>query len=1757
MITYSSVRIYIASQASILPNGFYNVVGIYGPLVGTSTDPYHIDRDFNNPVIRVNGLYYYLTYNEADGFRPNLLEVGMMDNMYVPSDSAMAIYYMQPDDSHLISNYDYPLGANIVIDNLDRLYTAYRTVTVSIYDDYAIENYGGIIDNHNIIDVIDADLVLAATNPDNIIIAPVEGNVESLYRFELTLPDTLADVDISLLRKIALYDYNTRNIAVGVDVNSLTYTLGSNKVTFTLVTEIEAPSTYFLYLPSRAFTYSSGPKSSMAMFAYTIKSTQGGGSIYEFYYSPTQTKKLSKVTITFYNLMSITGVSYIGDLQLEKPDGYTENISCTDGAFEAVGNEVRVNLPEEYENFTNEPVTYTLVIPADKIQLQPGVWVANPLRLQIVVIGNSGQLPTENPNYTIEYLPESGDVYGVSYINLFIKFAEGITGSVSLAPGRHYGEIIVSPDALELQQLDYVGNVTAKRDYLDEQNRQTFEFDCRFTQRNNTLSKYIVYIPAELFEITIYDGVTPQTVYNQEYRIIYSIIPSPGSDEGGDSTGSSSFDYKLLTFIGSSDVESSNIARRLGSSDTIIANKLNLTQILVSPCLTVTYLDHENGEAITGKEILALSPGDVMSVNIRATYYNADHVEVSTTSSVDYGYLAGNVSQVDLSSIFPVFRSSGYPSYFRLTFIFNYNQTEIQKEVEIQVLPNFVYNNVCDNLGWRRNLRFDLYTGQQTTSQYGCMFLTNQYDCVLNYTIPGDGEEQQDVTKYIAELVPTTKVRTGNLSGIYNDTFGANQPQGYGLYGENVYLTGNFYLNNGKSLVDISDDILMAVGNIREAQDRLNNLDTSVKATIEALTLRQESFENGLDANIKNYISTNKNAVLKIGLDYSLWSLGNAGIAMINPNATYKFDPISGNYTVDESTVGDGDEYITLQGSKIKFSTYNKKRFNGINYIEVIFTKDRPESWRYENNIYVPYNISGQKIKFYKGYVATLPQYVDSVPVEDTTTEFLKFVAFNISEIVDLSIFTATEETNGDSTSLEFYTFSNYYSATQNSQNNPVYILGADENGNETLVNAAEIVQSDYVYYVPRVTFAGMFKDGKFNADYIDAKNIIAVDISTLTEEPELDESGNPITDEETGEPVMKKVQKYRKNPDFNPTLPIRLDNYPVYKYNEDSPDLTANFAVVSGTTGKITARGADINGALVIGDTYSENSEYLLLTDGNSENYKELADSLGFYIVNRTNTVDKIVAKFGGAVRKNPLEQFTGTVETLELATQKDVPVDNILYEPFKDRSTETGVDELSTWYPPDMYSDMYACMEGSTYETYHMYYKRSHDSTDDTVIEMTDLQFTLGAGKNKSLRATSGEIELGIRANDIPQNGVVDCSYYATIYVTLGVFADGRRVATLDNFSLTTQSATYSHRTYRLDTVREVNIKNNTENSVTYTIGITALASFSCEDSNDNPPNPCKRFDNFVNISVSGYAKLKKNAKFVLGRQEFRTELFGNGLIVGYDPNNYFAVYYKEATESYEKNQMSLDFQSRGWGMKYLDGSIYNWVSGMAMKSYVPILQGKIDNASSDPDHPCYVFSGTSLFYDGRSYISYNGQNAKKPMKYIPYFSDYTNTSGAWFWKRTTDERGKPYNLQITGASSGIDSIEYQGIYDSNHDLYVFSEGATIIIFGERWEEKLGYGFLGNSTAKNGSKLKTIVTATGIGKETGGDHYLKTSGPLYATVSAVYGQTDRITASSTERFTYNGNEVPIYDFIQVLTADDASINQGAFYITVYYCPN
>lgn len=135
------------------------------------------------------------------------------------------------------------------------------------------------------------------------------------------------------------------------------------------------------------------------------------------------------------------------------------------------------------------------------------------------------------------------------------------------------------------------------------------------------------------------------------------------------------------------------------------------------------------------------------------------------------------------------------------------------------------------------------------------------------------------------ELKPIVQTRLGNLSGIYNEKFKNKQPKGYGLYGSNVYLTGEFYLNNGKSLADFSDSITLAVGNLNTKVDGIINNDVG---------LQVDSYLNSNYGSALQLLSDEENRTALAAL-----TSGNAGLFVWN----------------------DGDESgINLNADKIRFT---------------------------------------------------------------------------------------------------------------------------------------------------------------------------------------------------------------------------------------------------------------------------------------------------------------------------------------------------------------------------------------------------------------------------------------------------------------------------------------------------------------------------------------------------------------------------------------------------------------------------------------------------------------------------------------------------------------------------------------------------------------------------------------------------------------------------------------------------------------------
>jgi len=58
----------------------------------------------------------------------------------------------------------------------------------------------------------------------------------------------------------------------------------------------------------------------------------------------------------------------------------------------------------------------------------------------------------------------------------------------------------------------------------------------------------------------------------------------------------------------------------------------------------------------------------------------------------------------------------------------------------------------------------------------------------------------------VVETSDLLKCRLGNLSGIYEPSFKIKQPHGFGLYSNNVFLKGEFYLENGDTLINFDEN---------------------------------------------------------------------------------------------------------------------------------------------------------------------------------------------------------------------------------------------------------------------------------------------------------------------------------------------------------------------------------------------------------------------------------------------------------------------------------------------------------------------------------------------------------------------------------------------------------------------------------------------------------------------------------------------------------------------------------------------------------------------------------------------------------------------------------------------------------------------------------------------------------------------------------------------------------------------------------------
>ena len=1145
-----------------------------------------------------------------------------------------------------------------------------------------------------------------------------------------------------------------------------------------------------------------------------------------------------------------------------------------------------------------------------------------------------------------------------------------------------------------------------------------------------------------------------------------------------------SYYYTLLSIINNDTNinDADDISFRLSNTDTIIINynAASLLNPTINLLPKLTRIKGAQSEIIPASEIL--------QTLLTYSYYD-EEVLITNNISLMYNQSIDLLSTLNITN----------PKYLKLSVQFTYRKNTIQQGFELYFVNNSLYTRIQNNQYYLPG-SIDINTGEESELKCGCLLLTNQYDEVVV-----KGVDSQSNTLYVADIVPNTKVRMGNLTGIHNYTFGTNQPRGYGLYGESVYLTGNFYLNNGRSLVDINKDILLANGNIKEIERFLSSLDSSIRATIEANSIITE-------ANYTGAIATNNNVILKLGRDYSLWALGNAGIVLMNPDAVYNTDG-----EIDPSTVGDGDEEVLLQGNKIWFNTNKSVIVNGTTYYEMICAKISPTSWTYSNKIYTPNDYSN--LDFVVRYVqqsflsnSSYKKYIDRVDGQNSN-QYLKYVDFKKTDIGS-SVFHPSNSAI-DITTDESYLFNNYYEAPRN----VFYIYN---NGAMTLDSDT----GDY-YAVQRVVTAGMFKDGKFNSDYIETKNIIAFDTNGFV-----------------------------KNPDFDITEPISDINYPVLNQSTSQIDKSAPFVVVSGTTGKITAQGMDLKEA-----TIGDSSQSIHLTDNKGHRQVEDVNYPAIYF-KKGQTIKTKISSIGNYTKEqSPIHNYQldsqnayrNNIEEgkIEFDATNSSPIsvqfqDVILNRNLKDANGDiiqnpSSVSQVNAVRYSLGGNPVYNYIYSSSY---HTHFKKG-ELLDSRKFIKRIAQFTLSKSQSKYITLSDSLVSLTL--HDIAHRGNLSINdtfetfsgyitlisgfritWETTVERTIGesdhylnhkwisqqnciikrdrqvtVNNDAREIGLSDAEKITTLTGEKYQN-------NSINITNYHNNDITYYLEYVALIqidnnynikdyiptthtspgivkpeiidqeAFSIDNYQDTDNlydptqygtptiiestdlsawNPTNAPDSY---SVTGTVALSKYV-ITLINNNLQTNLQGNGLGVGVNSNNYFGVYLVSDKEN--NSSINFDLLSEGGGISFSKGISLNTLSNYSMNRYIPILNGTLlsnqlvyagPNFSGIP--PVYNFKGNTLIQK-----SLTNNNLDK--KLLCYYNS-----------------GKL--LDLFDFHNNISGTVISILYYKQNDLYIsVRDNRIIIIFGKDWNNifnKFGFSKDQLSINLNGiSEVKFLTTS------------------------------------------------------------------------------
>ena len=260
---------------------------------------------------------------------------------------------------------------------------------------------------------------------------------------------------------------------------------------------------------------------------------------------------------------------------------------------------------------------------------------------------------------------------------------------------------------------------------------------------------------------------------------------------------------------------------------------------------------YENGNSLIGQ--VEIDDSLVQIGNIwDGQRQNAVYI-TSTDDAAPYMDVLSEINRPDYSVIYyvPIYRTTKlYKSQYNLkTFVGYNNLVEIPYTGNYYVQDVSIDNFTCEYVCFKHNDIIYLATGKTVPNIAGvqvlyylntipdrCTILGKELDnsyITLETTgkiklesLDGSIIQEEQLDSLVIASTRNTKARLGKLDGIQDELFPMNkQPYGYGLYGQNVFLTGEFYLSNGLAVADIGKEaIAFAVASSQAGNDAINLL---------------------------------------------------------------------------------------------------------------------------------------------------------------------------------------------------------------------------------------------------------------------------------------------------------------------------------------------------------------------------------------------------------------------------------------------------------------------------------------------------------------------------------------------------------------------------------------------------------------------------------------------------------------------------------------------------------------------------------------------------------------------------------------------------------------------------------------------------------------------------------------------------------------------------------------------------------------------